>query len=338
MNKTTLLVLVLTTATGFACVKSKIGVRESHKSSLVDEALESKKVALGESLFFDPRLSLDRTVSCGSCHVPLYGFASPYRVTPGVFGREGDRNAPATVNRGIGQRQFWDARASSLEDQLNQTLRNHSEMDMSDEVLSTRIQEDPKLVESFMRVFASGAMASNAKAALVAFVQSIEAYDSDYDRYVSGELSALNDKALAGKELFFNKYKCSVCHSGSNFTNEKLSPPCYPFIESPLMAKVAKNTRQLGQLFKTPTLRNVEVTGPYLHNGKLKKLRHAIEFYENTGPVPDEFVGHEDFQVPVVKFQPGEVEQLEAFLRTLTGRVRYGSPLKEIDLRERRQP
>lgn len=289
-----------------------------------DSPLTTSRIALGELLFSDKRLSRDQSLACIGCHQVENSFTSSI-VT-------GNRNPPVIFNRLFSEKQFWNARADSLEEQVRQTMNAPLEMNLSGKAAIARLRRDPKLVERFQKTFGkSGIEESDLYRALASFVRSIVSYDSKYDRsnrtgVTSVELSEIEEK---GRQLFFEKFKCSVCHSGPNFTNEILSPPCYPQFGQAV--EPASTKRQpFNREFKTPSLRGLAKSAPYFHDGSLAKIEETIEFYDRSGPPPMHFLKAELFQVPISSISNVEIERLKAFLGTLNGRIEYGHPRKSV--------
>ncbi len=289
-----------------------------------DNPLTASRIALGELLFSDKRLSRHNTLACISCHQPENSFASSL-----VTGRK--KNPPVIFNRLFSRKQFWDARAEGLEEQVRQTMTEPTEMNLSGKEAVTRLRKDPNLVGQFHKIFGKTQIVEeDLYRVLASFVRSIVTYDSKFDRanrkMPSAELTYLEEH---GRELFFEKYKCSTCHSGPNFTNEILSPPCYPQFGQAV--KPASTVRQpFNQQFKTPSLRGLAKSAPYFHNGSLAEIGETILFYDRSGSPPMNFSNAELFQVPINKIAGAEVEQLKAFLGTLNGRIEYGYPRKSI--------
>jgi cytochrome c peroxidase len=257
-----------------------------------DNPITEAKTALGQRLFFDPVLSNDRTVSCATCHKPERGFADARQLAVGVFGRVGRRNSPSLVNRGFGRSQFWDGRAASLEDQVLQPIRDPNEMDLSIEQAIARIEADASYVGAFRTVFERPPMAEDLARALATFVRTIRSGDAPYDRFIAGDQDALSPDQRRGLELFRSKGRCTFCHGEPTFTDEQfrntgvawhLEPdqPTGRYLDEGRFA-VTGNSRDQGG-FKTPTLREIARTAPYMHDGSLPTLRDVVEFYDRGG-------------------------------------------------------
>lgn len=288
-----------------------------------DSPLTNERIALGEKLFADTRLSRDLSMSCMGCHQPSLSFSAPL-----VTGRK--RNPPVIFNRLLSTRQFWDARAVSLEDQIAKTMQEPVEMNFPGKEAARRLNKDSNLVAEFKSVFGTtGIQEADIYRALASYVRSIVSYNSRYDQFQNGNKKALNDLELEGRSLFFEKLKCATCHSGPNFTNEILSPPCYPQFGQKSVSK-SSHPRRFNQEFKTPSLRNLSRSAPYFHNGGLDTIEQTIEFYDKSGPPPMDFVNAELFQVPINNISKSDLVALKAFLLTLDGDLEHGYPRKLV--------
>jgi cytochrome c peroxidase len=261
--------------------------------------LTRDKVALGRRLFFDRRLSRDGTLACASCHDPRLAFSDGRVVARGIHGAQGTRNAPALINRGYGSSFFWDGRAKSLEQQALEPILNSRELGLTEAELEQRTKLTTLEVT----------------AALASFVRTIRSGDSRFDRYTAGQLNAINALEKAGLAVFRGKGNCSTCHPGPNFTDEQFHNTGVAWRDGVLADRGAA----MGK-FKTPTLREVARTAPYMHDGSLMTLEDVIEFYSGGGrPNPNL-----DAEIRPRNFTAEEKRALLAFLQTLTGRVREG--------------
>lgn len=273
---------------------------------------ESARAALGKQLFFDPRLSHDNSISCASCHVPSRAFTNGQRVAVGVHGRRGDRNVPTLVNRAGSGAQFWDMRASSLENQVALVLSSEVEMGASSlEAIAAKVNADENYQRQFKDIFGEPATPRNMAVAIAAYERRLKAGEAAYDRFLAGDTRALSADQTRGKNLFFKKFRCDSCHSGPNFTDEKLRVRCYP---------VASGIppREDGLKLKTPTLRNLVFTGPYMHNGSLDTLEQVVDFYSPSFQINAD--GKPDAKLPIVRVSARERRDLVAFLRSLSAK------------------
>ncbi len=263
---------------------------------------------LGKKLFFDTRLSKDQKVSCATCHRPELAFTNGTALAKGAFHKTGDRNVPTLLNRAGTGPQFWDMRARTLEDQVLHVMANPLEMGNDIEGALQRLNRDPKYRRAFQTLYGAPATVHTLAVAIAAYERTIKAPEAPYDRFLKGDHKALSAEARLGRELFFNKFKCASCHSGDNFSDEKLNVRCYPFV--PNLEAVA------GPKFKTPTLRNLLYTGPYMHNGSLKTLEETIDFY--TPSVHLDARGKPASGGGPIFVKPDERAHLVAFLKSLS--------------------
>lgn len=278
-----------------------------------DNPLTVEKVALGKMLFFDKRLSRDGTVACATCHDPGRCFSNGAQVATGVGGRKGERNVPVIFNRAYSRMQFWDGRVPSLEAQVFVPITDAREMGSKvADVLRTINAIDGYRVR-FQDVFGGPATARSVAQAIAAFERTLLSGDAPYDRYLAGDTHAMSAGAVRGMRLFFGRFKCNLCHSGRNFTNEQLTPRCYPAVSGPRAAPHGA----IRELYKTPTLRNVALSAPYLHDGRLSTLEEVMDFYDGSGPAPAGTANRQAF--PIVRISAAEKRDLVLFLKSLTG-------------------
>jgi cytochrome c peroxidase len=257
------------------------------------------KVTLGRRLFFDRRLSRDESRSCSSCHRPDRAFSDGRKVAVGVFGRAGTRSAPALINRGYGRLFFWDSRTLSLEDTVLRPISNPLEMDLPVAEAAARVGLSPDEISR----------------ALASYVRSILSGDSPFDRFVNGDRSALSAEQQRGLQVFRGKGNCTACHVGPNFTDERTHNTGVSWRSGIMADEGAGNGA-----FKTPTLREVSRSAPYMHDGSLRSLDDVVDFYDRGGnPNP-----HLDAEIRPAKFTTTEKRALVTFLRSLSGRVQEG--------------
>lgn len=229
----------------------------------------------GKALFFDKRLSRDGSVSCGTCHDPKRAFADGQVLSAGVGGRRGTRHTPTVLGRGAGRLQFWDGRSASLEEQVLEPIRNPNEMAMTVEDALARVEKDYP-----------GLDARGLARALAAYVGSIRSEASAFDRFMHGDGAALNALEREGLRLFRDKARCYICHSGDQFTDEQFHNTGVAWSGGELRdegrAGVTGKRYHKGA-FKTPTLREVALTAPYMHDGSIGTLEEVVEFYDRGG-------------------------------------------------------
>ena len=249
--------------------------------------LSDAKVELGRVLYFDKRLSRDDTVSCATCHEPAHGFAEPRKTSQGVGGQVGTRNAPTVINRLFSKEQFWDGRATDLEEQAKGPLINPIEMAMpSHGAVVRKVGGIAAYGPLFAKAFGSDDVSIDHIAqAIAAFERTVVAGGSAFDRYQAGDKTAMTDAAVRGMGLFNGKANCVTCHAGFNFSDESyhnLGVGMLVKAPDPGRAKVTKARSETGA-FKTPTLRNVVQTAPYMHDGSEATLADVIAFYDRGG-------------------------------------------------------
>lgn len=288
--------------------------------------LTADKAALGKLLFFDPRLSRDRSQSCATCHQPAHGFAEPRATSKGVRGVAGTRNAPTILNRLFSKEQFWDGRADDLEAQAHGPLTNPVEMAMpSDDAVVQRVRAVRGYAPLFAKAFGSpGITMARLGQAIAAYERTVTTGDSPFDRWRAGDADAMRPSAVRGFAVFSGKGNCVVCHTGFNFTDEGFHNVGVGMDrKKPDLGRwlVTKQDADRGA-FKTPTLRNVALTAPYLHDGSAATLREVIALYDRGG-VANRWLAKE---MKPLGLTPAEQDDLLAFLESLTGDVTNATP------------
>ncbi len=278
------------------------------------------RAELGRRLFFDPLLSGDRTVSCASCHKPEVAFADNVALSPGVEGRLGTRNTPTVMNTSGRTSMFWDGRAETLEDQAIFPIENPLEMDLPIAEALRRLNEDPGYGAAFQAAYGGPATARSLGRALAAFQKTLDTVDSPYDRYAHGDDDAIGAPAKRGRLLFIGKAKCAECHSGEDFTSDRFRNIGLfdrSRLEDRGRGAVTGNPDEDGQ-FKVPSLRNVAVTAPYMHNGMFATLREVIAYYNDPDSVVPDAHGRDASMAGPLQLSEAEVADLEQFLVALT--------------------
>jgi cytochrome c peroxidase len=281
-----------------------------------DNPLTSKKIDLGRQLYFDGRLSADGTVSCATCHAPDKGFSDGRPTSTGIKGQVGKRNAPVTLNRIFSQEQFWDGRSPSLEDQALGPVQNPIEMGHTLKGMVATLSAIKGYREQFRQVFGTKVTASGVAKAIAAFERSLVCGNSAFDRYEDGDDAALSERELRGLDLFREKGSCVRCHTGFAFTDERYHNIGVGFDKpNPDLGRydVTKKESDKGS-FKTPTLRNIAASAPYLHDGSAKTLEDVIEFYDKGG-IKNPNLSDEIKPLDLTTTEKGE---LVAFLESLS--------------------
>tara|TARA_R110002111_G_scaffold117466_1_gene179421 strand:- start:10873 stop:11916 length:1044 start_codon:yes stop_codon:yes gene_type:complete len=272
-----------------------------------------EKIALGKQLFFDKRLSLDNTISCASCHAPDKGYSNADQFATGFKGQKGGRNSPTVINAAYNKFHFWDGRAGSLEEQALGPIANPIEMNLTIKEAVARINAIPGYKTQFQKIFGSDATEETIAKAIATYERTILCGDAPYDRFKAGDQKALSEGAQRGMKLFFGKAACSACHAGSNFTDH-----AFHNIGVGMDAKEPDAGRKaISKLggdhgsFKTPTLRDIGRSAPYMHDGSMQTLKEVVDYY-NKGGTPNAFL---DEEIDKLNLTPQDVDDLVAFMK-----------------------
>lgn len=278
-----------------------------------DNPLTAEKVELGKLLYFDPRLSSDGTISCASCHDPNKGWSNGDQFATGVGGQQGGRNSPTVLNTAYQKFQFWDGRAGSLEEQALGPIQNPIEMNLTLEQAVERLSAIEGYRDRFQQVFGTAVTPEAIGQAIAAFERTVVSGNAPYDQFKAGDTAALSEAAARGMKLFFGKANCSACHAGPNFTDNG-----FHNLGVNIEAAMPDLGRQVvsGQLgdrgsFKTPTLREIARSAPYMHDGSLKTLEEVVAYY-NRGGTNNPQLDEEIFEL---KLTEQEQADLVAFLK-----------------------
>src|SRR5579875_230194 len=276
---------------------------------------DKRKVALGKSLFNDKRLSADDTVSCASCHALDKGGTDQAPVSTGIHGQKGPINAPTVLNAAFNFCQFWDGRAANLQEQANGPVNNPKEMGSSWPQVVAKLEKDQAFKKAFSESYAGGLTAASITDAIAAYEKTLITPDSRFDRYLAGDRSALTADEEKGYKLFLQN-NCVSCHTGVNFGGlsfEKMGrrKDYFAWRGHPTEADNGRfNVTHAGSdmhKFKVPTLRNVELTFPYFHDGSVSELPEAVKIMG-------------EFQLGK-KLSDQDAGLIARFLRSLTGRL-----------------
>jgi cytochrome c peroxidase len=321
------------------------GAAQIDRVGLEKNPLTRAKIELGRQLYFDPRLSVDSTVSCASCHNPAEGYSANTKTGVGVRGQLGGRNSPVSFNRILSGPQFWDGRAGSLEDQAVGPIQNPIEMGFTHEGVVKRLGEMPVYKKQFEKVFGELSI-DRVGQAIAAFERALVTAPAPYDhneqlqsfaaldpddiaedadlaaKYAAAKAAVaaqpMSDEAKRGREIFFSeKGNCTACHVGANLADEnyhnigigmdKPEPDVGRFA-------VTKDPADTGA-FKTPTVRNVALSAPYMHDGSVATLEEVVEWYDKGGhPNP-----HLSAKIRPLKLSAQEKADLVEFMKACTG-------------------
>ena len=249
-----------------------------------DNQLTPERIELGKALFFDPRLSDSNSMSCASCHNPSLYWTDGLRKGIGKGAQTLKRATPTLVNVGFSRRLFWDGRAKGLEAQALVPLKSPIEMNQNIAELVRELSAIPGYVELFTKAYpGEGITEVTIAKALASFERSIVSpYNSPFDRWVTGDNNALSTAAKRGFDLFDGKARCSVCHSGQNLTDNSFHNIGLSSGDDVGRYEFIKVTVLKGA-FKTPTLRDITRTAPYMHNGEYQTLEQVIDHYVKGG-------------------------------------------------------
>ncbi len=309
-----------------------------------DNPMSAEKVELGKFLFFDPRLSGDGSLGCVNCHLPDQGWTTHTRLSPAYPSNSERRNSPTLINVAYDQTLIWDGRAPNLEKQALGPVKNPLHMNQNIDFLIQELEVIPGYRNRFQKVFGTGVTPDGISKALAAFQRTLVTADSPFDRYMKGEKGAMSESAKRGMDIYRGKARCTLCHAGPNFSDQKfhnLGDPDPDYMRDPKVLVairfdaqrmgikdyqsldkdpgrylVTKNPADRGA-FKTPTVRNATETAPYMHNGALETLAEVIDFYDRGG-------GDDPNKSKLIKplgLTQEEKADLLEFIKALTGKV-----------------
>ncbi|AFD08643.1 cytochrome-c peroxidase [Solitalea canadensis] len=335
---------------GITPFKALRAVNTSAKNLFVPEAFDAnfftadfeahssaEKVALGKLLFFDPVLSGNGNRACVSCHQPEKAFSDGLEKSIAFEGKTSiERNAPTLLNAGFQKAQFYDSRVANLEDQAAAVINNKAELHGSFEKTVLKLSESNEYQQRFASAFPQKKQPisdETIKNALASYIRSLKSFNSRFDQYVRGDKSKMSKQEIEGFNIFMGKGKCGTCHFAPLFNGTV--PPNYEKSESevigvPATIKQTSIDNDLGKYglfayeqykfsFKTPTIRNVELTAPYMHNGVFKTLEEVVDFYDKGGAAG---IGADlpylTLPFDKLNLSAQEKRNLVAFMKTLT--------------------
>lgn len=278
----------------------------------------SARIDLGRALFFDTRLSGSEMLSCAFCHNPARGWSDGQPTAVGNAFKRLGRKTPTIINAAYNPLQMWDGRKTTLEDQALGPIGSPDEMNLPLDKLVTRLQGIAGYKPLFEAAYpGEGITEQTVAKAIASYERTVVSTDAPFDRWRKGEVQAVSEAAKRGFALFTGKANCSLCHQGFNFTDNgyhnigvrSLTGTDDEGRFSQRKVKVNKGA------FKTPTLRDVELTAPYMHNGIYRTLEEVVDHYDRGGDVQ----GNLDTNMKPLRLTPGEKADLVAFMKTLTG-------------------
>jgi len=299
-----------------------LGLQASSAYVPDNNPMSRAKIELGRALYFDARLSKDGTISCATCHDPAKGFSDGRATSAGIHGQLGGRNAPTVINRLFSADQFWDGRAADLEAQALGPVQNPIEMGNTLDGMIANVNGLKGYAPLFQAAFGSPEItAERVGQAIATYERTVISGNAPFDRYMAGDKTAMNESAVRGMAIFNDAKRgnCLTCHAGFNFTDESyhnlgvgMDKP-KPDLGRVEISKAPTDTGA----FKTPTLRNIRETGPYLHDGSEKTLMDVVNFY-NKGGVPNQWLSKE---IRPLNLTEQEKKDLVAFMESLSGQV-----------------
>ena len=280
-----------------------------------DNPITDEKVALGRKLFFDKRLSLNETVSCATCHVPEYAFTDRLTTSTGIEGRKTERNSPSLLNSAFLKTAMFDAHLPTLEMQVIVPIQEHTEMGSNMKELIQKLRAIPEYQVAAKKIFNRDFDAYVLTRSISAFERTLLSLNSRFDQYMKGNKTILTSDEKAGWKLFSEKLYCLQCHPAPYFTTFEAANNglCQEFGEDKGRFRIFLDSNDIGK-FKIPSLRNSELTFPYMHDGSMKSLDEVISHYQEGGK-------KHTLQSKIIqpfKLTSQEREQLKAFLFSLT--------------------
>ena len=343
-----------------------IPVEATRAAAPADNPQTPEKIALGEKLFFDGRLSVDGTVACSTCHDPARAFTDGRPVSIGVRGRVGQRNAPTILNALYNKTQFWDGRAKTLEEQAGFPITNPSEMAQpSLDAAVAQVAAVPEYQQAFRSVFGHSPNGPDLVRAIASYERTQFSFDSAFDHFIAGDKNAITDSAKRGWEVFNTRARCNKCHALS----EKKRDPIY-FMDQDFhnigigiirhnvvalacqaeqlvnsgnaeeidRAAIQTNMSAIGRFlitkkdadiasFKTPDLRNVLITAPYFHDGSQETLWDVMDHYNKGDGIHNPYLD-EDMQP--LALSEGDIDDVVAFMASLTSAQYAQQGVKEL--------
>ena len=281
----------------------------------VDNPMDSAKIALGKSLFFDTRLSKDNTINCASCHNPDRAFTDGKIKSIGINGQKTERNSPSLLNAGFLPTVMFDAHLKTLELQVLVPLQEPSEMGHNMRKLTPLLRKDSVYQKAAQDIYGRDFDAWVLTRSIAAFERSLVSMSAPYDHFIKGDSSALSKKEQAGLKIFSEKLYCTECHAPPYFTNhEARNNGLYlDYGSDKGRFRINQDSSEIGY-FKVPSLRNIEYTAPYMHDGSFGSIEEVIDHYASGG------AGHrlQDPRIKSFELSKKERESLISFLYALT--------------------
>jgi cytochrome c peroxidase len=283
-----------------------------------DNVPNADRIQLGRMLFFDPRLSAKSTTSCASCHNPAFGWTDGLQRAFGYDMKPLRRATPTIVNAAYNKIQMWDGRKPTLEEQALGPLLSPDEHNLTVESLEARVRGIPGYAPLFDKAYpGEGVSAGTIGKAIASFERTVVSGDSPFDHWQRGDESAVSESVKRGFTLFTGKAQCALCHQQPNFTDDGFhniglkgngeSEDAGRFEQ--------RKVKVLKGAFKTPTLRDISLTAPYMHNGLYRTLEEVVDHYDRGGDVADNLSPN----IHPLNLSAQEKADLVAFMKSLTG-------------------
>lgn len=283
-----------------------------------DNKITPERVKLGKMLFFEPRLSGSNWISCATCHNPALGWSDGLPTAIGHNMKVLGRATPTILNSAYYRRLMWDGRMRSLEDQATGPIQADVEMNQDMDLLIQELKAIPGYVEMFEKAYpGEGITEETVAKAIATFERTIVATESPFDRWIKGDEDAMSTAAKRGFKVFEGKANCDACHQNHNFSDNGFHNIGVPNSDDPGRYKLIK-VKVLKGAFKTPTLRDIELTPPYMHNGAYDTLAEVVEHYNKGGVEKDNL----DPNMKPLHLTEREKDDLVEFLKALTGEGR----------------
>ena len=281
------------------------------------------KADLGKKLFSEKLLSKDSSVSCASCHKPTLAFADTVGFSVGIYGKLTTRNTPSVLNMKNRPYYFWDGRATTLEEQALMPIENPDEMGLPVKEAVLRLNNSAEYRKLFRKIFKQAPNVQNLAAAFAAFEKTLETIDSPFDDW-SNNIAELSEEEERGRQLFTgNKAKCFDCHSMEDFTDDSFKNiGLYNGVTLNDKGRfnISKTLADVGK-FKTPGLRNIAVTAPYMHDGRFKTLEQVVSYYNTPFMFVDDPINIDSSLTKPLMLSQQEKKDLVSFLKTLTDKA-----------------
>mgnify|MGYP006088094319 CR=1 FL=1 len=314
-----LLILILVIPPALAIGDESVYEPLSKVKQPSDNLSTNEKVDLGKMLYFDPRLSGSNWISCATCHNPGLGWSDGLPRTIGDGQNELGRHSPTIINSGYSEVQMWDGRAKDLEEQALGPIKAKVEMNQNMGELLKELKAIPGYVESFNKVYGKkGITPKNISKSIAAFERTVISKNAPYDKYWAGNKKAMSITAVKGMDLFFGKGKCSICHNGPAFTDSNFHnigvKQHGPLKEDLGRYNISKDEFDKGA-FKTPGLRHISLTAPYMHDGSEASLKDVVDFYNRGGDVKE----NRSPLITPLGLTDAEKKELVEFMKALEG-------------------